>query len=127
MVNIAGSPRNTSFFQGLALTFTCSITLDAAVDTSVTVQGTWNRNRTELFNETVVVNGIEQQRIAISNSSLALPLYQTTLTFNPINNVTDPGTYECIVTVSPQDTAFVTGSTSSNSRNITVTGILELA
>ena len=105
-----------SFFQGLEVTFTCSITLDAAVDTSVTVQGIWNRNGTEL------VNGIDDGRITVSYAQLAMPPYQTTVTFSPLNNITDNGTYECIATVTPQDTTIVTGTTSSNSRNITVSG-----
>ena len=105
-----------SFFQGLKLTFTCSIILDAAVNTSVTVQGTWYRNGTEL------VNGIDDGRITVSNPPLAMPPYQTTVTFSPLNNITDPGTYECSATVTPQDTTFVTGTTSSYSRNITVAG-----
>ena len=34
------------------------------------------------------------------------PPYDITLRFNPLN-VTDAGTYECHVTVTPQDTAFI--------------------
>ena len=114
-MTISGSPRDTRFFQGLEFTFTCSIILDAAVDTSVTVQGTWNRNGTEL------VNGINDGRITVSYTPLAMPPYQTTLTFSPLN-ISDAGAYECSVTVSPKNMAFVTGITSSNTLNITVAG-----
>ena len=86
------------------------------MNTSVTVQGTWNRNGTEL------VDGIDDGRISVSNPPLTMPPYQTTVTFSPLNNITDPGIYECIATVTPQDMTFVTGTTSSNSRNITVAG-----
>ena len=112
-MTISGSPRDTRFFQGLEFTFTCSIILDAAVDTSLTVQGTWNRNGTELVND---------GRISVSYAPLAMPPYKTTLTFNPLN-ISDAGAYECSTTVTPQDTAFVIGITSSTSRNITVAGI----
>ena len=114
-MTISGSPRNRSFFQGLELTFTCSIILDAAVDTSVTVQGTWSRNGTEL------VNGIDDGRITVSNPPLAMPPYQTTVTFSPLS-INDAGTYECIA-VTPQDMIFVTGTTSSHTRTISVSGI----
>ena len=99
-----------SFFQGLKLTFTCSIVLDVAVDTSVIVQGTWNRNGTEL-------SGIDDGRITVSYTPLAMSPYQTTVTFSPLN-ISDAGTYECSTTVTPQDTTLVTGTTSTNSRTI---------
>ena len=112
---ITGSPRNTSFFQGLDLTFICSITLDEAVDTPVTVQGTWNGNGTELM------DGDEEGRIIISNSLMTTPSYQTTLRFNPLN-ISDAGTYECAVTITPQNTTFITLATASISRTIAVAG-----
>ena len=115
LMAISGSPRNTSFFQGLNLVFTCNIILDVAVDTSVTVQGTWNRNETEL------VDHLNVGRITVSNPPLTMPPYQTTVTFSPLL-VSDTGTYKCNATVTPQDTTFVTGTTSSISRTITVAG-----
>ena len=115
LMTISGSPRNTSFFQGLNLVFTCDIILDEAVDTSVTVQGTWNRNESELVDE------LNEGRITISNPLLTMPPYRITVRFSPLN-VSDAGTYECNATVTPQDTTFVTGTTSSISRTINVTG-----
>ena len=104
-----------SFFQGLDLTFTCSITLDEAVDTQVTVQGSWRRNGTE------VADG-DDERIIIFNPPMDAPPYQTTVRFNDIN-VSDAGLYECTVSVIPQNPTFITGTTSSNSRSITVAGM----
>ena len=115
LMTISGSPRNMSFFLGLNLVFTCSIILDVAVDTSVTVQGTWNRDESEL------VEQFNEGRITISNPPLNIPPYQTTVSLNPLN-VSDAGTYECNATVIPQDTTFVTGTTSSISWTITVAG-----
>ena len=112
---ISGSPRNTSFFQGLDLIFTCSITLDNVVDTPVTVQGIWNRNGAELM------DGDENGRITIINPPMSSPPYDITLGFNPLN-ATDAGTYECDVTVTPQDTTFISTATTSNSRSISVSG-----
>ena len=115
-LTITGSPRNTSFFQGLCLTFTCSITLDEAVNSPVAVQGTWNRNGTELM------NGDEDGRIIITNPLMSTPPYQTTLRFNPLN-ISDAGTYQCSVTVTPQNTTFITMATASISRTIAVAGM----
>ena len=115
ILTISGSPRNTSFFQGLDLTFICSITLAEAVDTPVTVQGTWSRNGTELL------NGDEDGRITLSNILVEIPPYQTTLRLNPVN-ITDAGMYECTATVIPQNTTFTAGSTVSISRNISIFG-----
>ena len=113
---ISVSPRNTSFFQGLDLIFTCSITLGDVVDTSVTVQGIWNRNGTELM------DGQENGRIIVINPPMNSPPYDITLRFNPLN-VTDAGTYDCDVTVTPQDTTFISTATTSNSRTIIVAGM----
>ena len=115
LMTISGAPRNMSFFRGLNLAFTCDIILDVVVDTSVTVQGTWNRNGTDLLNQ------LDEGRITISNPLLTMPPYQTTVSFSPLN-VSDAGTYECNATVTPQDTTFVTGTTSSISRTISVAG-----
>ena len=113
---ISGSPRNTSFFRGLVLTLTCSITLGDVVDTPVTVQGIWNRNGAEL------TDGDENGRITIVNPPMSSPPYDITLRFNPLN-VTDAGTYECDMTVTPQDTTFISTATTSNSRAITISGM----
>ena len=113
LLTISGSPRNISFFQGLDLTFTCSITLNEAVDTPVTVQGSWRRNEAELADD---------ERIIISSPPMDAPPYQTTVRFNLLS-VSDAGIYECTATVTPQNTAFITGTTSSNSWSITVAGM----
>ena len=110
---ISGSLRNTSFFQGLDLIFTCSITLGDVVDTPVTVRGIWNRNGTELM------DGDENGRITVVNPPMNSPPYDITLRFNPLN-VTDAGTYECDVSVTPQNTTFISTAITSNYRNIDV-------
>ena len=92
------------------------IKLNTAVDTHVIVWGTWNRNGTDLVNRT------NSGRITVSNPQMEQPPYQTTVRFSPLNNITDPGTYECTATVTPQNDTFITGTTSSISRTITVAG-----
>ena len=115
LLTVTGFPRNTTFIQGLDLTFTCDITLDEAVDTSVTVQGNWKRNGTDLVDD--------DRRITVSNPPMEASPYQTTIRFN-LTDAGDTGMYECIATVTPHDSTFVIGTTSSNSMNITILGII---
>ena len=86
------------------------------MDTPVTVQGIWNRNGTELM------NGDEDGRIIITNPLMSTPPYQTTLRFNLLN-ISDAGMYPCSVTVTPQDTTFITTATASISRTIAIAGM----
>ena len=51
------------------------------------------------------------------------PPYEITLRFTPLN-VSDAGTYQCDVTVTPQDTAFISPATTSNSQTISVSGMM---
>ena len=88
------------------------------MDTPVTVQGIWNINGTELK------DGDEIGRIAINNPPMSSPPHQITLRFNPLTMITDAGTCVCGVTVSPQDTTFITATTTSYSRTISVAGML---
>ena len=117
ILTITGSPRNTSFFQGLDLTFTCTITLDEVVDSPVTVRGSWNRNGT------IVMDGADDGRITINNPLMSAAPYQTTLRFNLLK-ISDAGTYKCVVTVTPQNTTFLATATASISRTIAVAGII---
>ena len=114
---ISGFSQNTSFFQGLDLVLTCCITLGNVVDTPVTVRGIWNRNGTELM------DGAEDGRITIIKPPMISPPYDITLRFTPLN-VSDAGTYECGVTVTPQDTTFISPATTSNSRTISISGMI---
>jgi hypothetical protein len=114
---ISESSWNNRFFQGLDLIFTCSITLSDVVDTPVTVRGIWNRNGTELMDRE------ENGRIVVVNPPMSSPPYDITLRFNPLN-ITDTGTYECHVTVTPQDTEFIPTASISNSQTISVSGMI---
>ena len=115
---ISGSPRNMDFFQSLDLTLTCSITLDEAVNTSVMVQGMWNRNGTEL------IDGTDSGRITVDNPAMTTPPYGTTVRLNPLNNNTDAGLYECMAMVDPVDDTYITGNTATTERNVTIVGMV---
>ena len=114
-LTITGNPRNTSFFQGLDVTLTCSITLAEFLDSPVTVEGTWIRNGTEL------ISGNGDERITISNTTVGMPPYQIILRLNPVH-ISDAGTYRCTVSVNHQHTAFNIGSVASISRTISIFG-----
>lgn len=111
-LNIIGSPRDMEFFQGLDLTLTCTIEVNPAVDSSVKVQSSWQRNETDLNNS--------NSRITISNATIVmLPSnYQATLRFNPMD-LDDADIYYCTVDVMPQNETFIIGTTTSAVRNIT--------
>ena len=102
-----------AFFRGLDLTFTCSITLDSAVNTAVTVQGTWNRNGTSLTDD--------GNLITVMSSPMSIPPYTTTVRINPLR-IRDAGTYTCVVTVTPQNDTYITGTIYTVSRNISIWG-----
>ena len=68
------------------------------------------------------MDGDENGRITIINRPMSSPPYEITLRFNPLI-VTDAGTYECDVTVTPQDATFISTATTSNSRTISVPGM----
>ena len=90
------------------------------MNTPVIVQGTWNRNGTEL------VDGTDSGRIAVVNPAMSTPPYVTTVRFNLLNNDSDVGTYECVATVNPQNTTYISGATSAISRIIAIFGIHRL-
>lgn len=85
------------------------------MDTSVTVQGTWTRNGSELM------SADEDGRLTLSNTIVETPPYQITLRLNPIN-ISDAGMYKCAMTVTPQNAAFIVSSVVSISCTISVFG-----
>ena len=90
--------------------------MDEAVNTPVIVQGTWNRNGTEL------VDGTDSGRITVVNPLMSTPPYMTTVRLNLLNNDSDVGTYECVATVNPQNATYISGATSAISRIIAIFG-----
>ena len=115
LMDITVSPLSDyGFFAGLALTFTCNITLDSAINTPVTVLGMWYRNGTILTND--------GNRITVMRSPMSTPPYTTSVRLNPVR-ISDTGTYTCAVTVTPQNRTYVTGMTYNQSQSITIGGM----
>ena len=71
------------------------------------------------------MDGDEEGKIIISNRAMIMSPYWTTLRFNPLN-ISDAGTYECAVTIIPQNTTFITLATASISRTIAIAGIFDV-
>ena len=114
-LSITGSPRDRNFFQGLDLTLTCRITLNAYVDTPVVVDAMFLVDNENLANS-------NDDRVTVISRTDMSPYYIDIL-FKPLN-VTHAGVYVCRATVVPaaarQD--YIIGTTNSLSRNISVSG-----
>ena len=111
-LTITGSPRDTGFFRGLVLTFTCMIEIDPSVNTDVTVEARWERNETQLESS-------NDGRITVINTGLGSAPYQTQVRFNA-TDFEDAGTYNCSTRIIPQMPEFILEATGVVTRTITV-------
>ena len=92
-------------YNGSVFTITCNIELNSAVDTDVTVTGTWSRMGQQLSTDTATIC------IAVSDTDSS---YQTTRTFDTLGVVSShDGSYICEATVVPNPpTEFILETTS---------------
>ena len=111
-LTITGSPRNSGFFRGLILTFTCLIEIGSSVDTGVTVEARWGRNGTLLEDSS-------DERITVISSGLAESPYQTRVRFNA-TDFEDAGIYNCSARIIPRMSEFILEQTGFVTRAITV-------
>ena len=111
-MTITGSPRDTGFFRGLVLTFTCMIEIDPSVNTDVTVEARWERNETQLESS-------NDGRITVINTGLGSAPYQTQVRFNA-TDFEDAGTYNCSARIIPQMPEFILEAVGGVTRTITV-------
>lgn len=112
ILTVTGFPRDADFFQGLDITFTCSAQLHSAVDTPVTVMATWMRNKTRLEEDDGYITVTDVTVAALPRT------YSTTVQLNPMD-IDDTGTYTCTVTVLPDNTTFINGTTVSAVKAVT--------
>ena len=117
-ITITGSPTIVPFFNaGIQFNLTCSIQLDPAVDTQVSVTAMWYRSGILLTNEShITVFGTSE------STSFQL-LYQSRVHFNPLSGE-DGGLFSCEAIVEPQTphTAFVVGTSAVNMQQINISG-----
>ena len=108
---------NNTFFQGLVITFICRVVLHSAVDSPVTVRGSWERNGTQLQSS--------GDRITVTNTfSAAPPNYDITIRLEPIR-YSDSGMYSCSANVTAQSSEYVGGVEMplSSQQTVTVKGL----
>ena len=114
---ITGSPVNEGFHTGLFLTLTGRAEFNAAVDTPLTVEGTWTKTNpfsNLTFNQRVSTTGPVQ----VQGNPM---VYQASLTVNPLNaEQRDTGDYTLRLDIT--SFPFTTGTTVSSTRNIIVLG-----
>ena len=111
-LTIIGSPRDTGFFRGLVLTFTCMVEIPPSVDTDVTVEARWERNGTQLESS-------NDGRITVINTGLGSAPYQTQVRFNA-TDFEDAGTYNCSARIIPQMPEFILEAAGVVTRTITI-------
>ena len=111
-LTITGSPRDSHFFQGLILMFTCLVEIDSSVDTDVTVEASWERNGTLLEDSS-------DRRITVISTGLVESPYQTGVRFNA-TDFEDAGRYNCSARIIPRMSEFILEQTGFVTRAITV-------
>ena len=99
-------------YTGTNQTLTCVIVLNSLVDIPVTVTNQWTRNGTDITEDTITSDLVEDSTLN----------YTATLVFFPLNHVTDDGEYQCSVQVVAEviDNNYVSASGISNSASTTL-------
>ena len=93
-VAVNANPSRT-LYTGESVVLTCTITLDSAVDSSVTVTASWSKPGGAITT-------------GVANMTDTAP-YQSTLTFSSLVT-SDFGMYTCTASVNPVDPMYITGS-----------------
>ena len=117
-ISITGSPRDDGFSTGLELDLVCEVELDAAVDSGVVVTRTWTKDGNTLSPDGSRLTLTEPTKVQESPQ-----VYQTNVSFNTLEfRAGDSGRYVCSVTIEPQDTTYIDGTTADINRDIAVEG-----
>ena len=106
-------PSHMTVYAGSFLTINCSIELNDAIDSRITVTAIWKRNNNLLNNQTH-----RTVRAAVSNGN---SLYLSQIIFNPVQLGSDDGLYSCEIRINPEE-EFVMNSTVF-SRTVSVSAI----
>ena len=109
-LDITGVPLDVGFHAGLPLTLIARAEFPLAVDTPLSVSGVWsapddNSTRVSIVDPMLVQN---RPTVYVSNYSLVLDMEL------------DAGTYTFSLTISSSSAPFLTGTTISRARTITV-------
>ncbi len=99
-------------YAGSFVTVNCSIQLNSAVDSQVTVSTTWRNNDTTLTDSS---NRVISNAAMIGNTSV----YLTQIEFRPFQLGAYDGVYSCEVTIDAEMDEFIT-STGLRSDNVSL-------
>ena len=95
--------------------------LDAAVDSGLVVTRTWTKDGSPLSPDCSRLTLTEPRKVQESPQ-----VYQTNVSFNTLEfRAGDSGIYVCSVTMEPQDTTYIDGTTADINRDIAVEGEVE--
>ena len=95
--------------------------MDAAVDSGLVVTRTWTKDGGTLSPEGSRLTLTEPTKVQVSPQ-----VYQTNVSFNTLNaQAGDSGRYVCSVTIEPQDTTYIDGTTADINRDIAIEGEVE--
>ena len=119
---VAIAPNLQPAYNGTNFSLTCIITLDGAVDTSVSVEGMWMKG-----SDILQTSG--DSCIEVSNTTSVDSTYEVTLSFSPLGDETrNGGNYTCSATVEPQpgsaNAQFVQGNSGMREYELLVDGKL---
>ena len=127
--------RENYFLAGSNLILTCDISVDPKVDTSFTVNVTWNiTDQQNIMNSSNIEGGghpnsmmlTDTDRVNISPVMMRSGFneYRSTVNFTTLSSIEDSGTYTCIVTIVPAPVYeyVMTSDTNYMNVNLTVTG-----
>ena len=126
--------RENYFLAGSNLILTCDISIDRNVDTSFTVNVTWNMTDQQImssgdFRDESDPNSMmlaDTDRVSISFIMMRSGFneYRSTVNFTTLSSTEDSGTYTCIVTIVPAPVYKYVMTSDTNYMNVhfTVTG-----
>ena len=103
-------------YAGNNVTLNCATNLLGGVtDSDVTVNSRWTKNGAPF-------TGVSGRVTLTPATSITSISYRTWLMFSPLSSSMDNGTYMCIITLTPRQPQFVTGSNANDSRTLAVRG-----
>ena len=114
-VAIELSDAQASFLAGTPLELSCSIQLDSAIDSVVSISTVWQRDG---------LNITGSARITITPPTVTISLqYVSLLQFSTLSSSTDSGSYTCVTTVGPTSSeSYIVGATGMDVYTTTVDG-----
>ena len=111
-------PQVETYTVGLNLDLVCRVVFITAVDSPLILNSQWTRNGTQVIGDGGQIAVRDFQRVGSD-----LPqVYESVVEFTPLNTAENNTDYTCGVTVTAQDSTYITGTTATVSTDLTVEG-----